>query len=402
MNELTYSKSYNEYRQDMMQELSKASESFVRIGYLLKVARDTDVLKGTEYESDYLAFAEGEFGLDKSQVSRFIRINDKFSVGGNSVELLPQYQGFGTRKLGIMIMLPEELTEELSPDYTVEEINEIKEVVKEEQEITPVEAMVERMGNPEVDEKPLLDSCLRQILEDNPDIFVEICKSSDERVYKTLAPISEQMYIVKVQGVGRIMVTFHDENVTLFNARTNEKQTVDRDKVERTVCAMMMLFANPKYPEESYQAMFNKAIPKIEEPKKEAKKELRVKNATKQNADKKADKKAEKTDKAVVETNEEGNLSVEGKSDNGCGAPCQCDSSDTNTGGYREETSDDGVGIEQIRAAVLNFYHYSYLDNILKFLDEDNVEKALGYLKTDIKRLNDVKDLMEQYKPSEE
>ena len=54
MNELTYSKSYNEYRQDVMQELSKASESFVRIGYLLKVARDTDVLKGTEYESDYL------------------------------------------------------------------------------------------------------------------------------------------------------------------------------------------------------------------------------------------------------------------------------------------------------------------------------------------------------------
>ena len=65
------------------------------------------VLKGTEYESDYLAFAEGEFGLDKSQVSRFIRINDKFSVGGNPVELLPQYQGFGSRTLGIMIMLPE-------------------------------------------------------------------------------------------------------------------------------------------------------------------------------------------------------------------------------------------------------------------------------------------------------
>ena len=402
MNEIVYSKSYSEYRYEVGAELSKASESFVRIGYLLKVARDTEVLNGTDYEGDYLRFAEEEFGLEKSQVSRFIRINDRFSVNGNSEELLPEYSGYGTRKLGIMIMLPDELTEELSPDYTVEEINEIKEVVKEEQQITPVEAMVERMGNPEADEKPLIDSCLYLILEDNPDIFLEICKSSFERVYKTLAHISEQMYIVKVQGVGRIMVTFHDENVTLFNARTNEKQTVDRDKVESVVCAMMALFANPKYPEESYQAMFNKVIPKIEEPKKEAKKELRVKNATKQKTDKKADKKAEKTDKAVGETNEEGNVSVGGRSDNGDGAPCQCDSSDTSTGGYRDEASDDGVGIAQIRAAVLNFYHYSYLDNILKFLDEDNVEKALGYLKTDIKRLNDVKDIMEQYKPSEE
>lgn len=404
MNEIVYSKSYSEYRYEVGAELSKASESFVRIGYLLKVARDTEVLNGTDYEGDYLRFAEEEFGLEKSQVSRFIRINDRFSVNGNSEELLPEYSGYGTRKLGIMIMLPDELTEELSPDYTVEEINEIKEVVKEEQQITPVEAMVERMGNPEADEKPLIDSCLYQILEDNPDIFVEICKNSYERLYKTLAPISEQMYIVKVQGVGRIMVTFHDENITLFNARTNEKQTVDRDKVESVVYAMMALFANPKYPEESYQAMFNKVIPKIEEPKKEAKKELRVKNATKQKTDKKADKKAEKTDKAVGETNEEGNVSVGGRSDKDDRAFCQCDPSDTSTGGFREEYSDDGVEIEieQIRAAVLNFYHYSYLDNILKFLDEENVEKALGYLKTDIKRLNDVKDIMEQYKPNEE
>lgn len=396
MNEIVYSKSYSEYRYEVGAELSKASESFVRIGYLLKVARDTEVLNGTDYEGDYLRFAEEEFGLEKSQVSRFIRINDRFSVGGNSDTLLPEYSGYGTRKLGIMIMLPDELTEELSPDYTVEEINEIKEVVKEEQEITPVEAMVERMGNPETDERPLIDLCIYQILENNPDIFVDIAKDST-RVYKVLAPISEQMYIVKVQGVGKIMVTFHEENVTLFNARTSEKETVSKDRVERVTFGLMAFYANPNAPEEGWEQMFGKEFPKNEEPKKEVRKASRVKNETKPTT-----KANQKRDKDNKQEHQEGTKANEERTAENARTPDE--NSDISNGSTEtpSRTDKNGVGIEEIRAAVLNFYHYSYLDNILKFLDEDNVEKALGYLKTDIKRLNDVKDIMEQYKPNEE
>ena len=403
MNEIVYSKSYSEYRYEVGAELSKASESFVRIGYLLKVARDTEVLNGTDYEGDYLRFAEEEFGLEKSQVSRFIRINDRFSVGGNSDTLLPEYSGYGTRKLGIMIMLPDELTEELSPDYTVEEINEIKEVVKEEQEITPVEAMVERMGNPETDEKPLIDLCIYQILENNPDIFVDIAKDST-RIYKVLAPVSEQMYIVKIQGVGRIMVTFHEENVTLFNARTSEKETVSKDRVERITFGLMAFYANPNAPEEGWEQMFGKEFPKNEEPKKEVRKASRVKNETKLAADKVPSKKQ----KGRTEEDRTDRTDDTGRTD----AVQEASGTDEKPSGENDGTTEptervkeapeNNVGLEQIRAAVLNFYHYSYLDNILKFLDEDNVEKALGYLKTDIKRLNDVKDIMEQYKPNEE
>ena len=130
MNDIVYTKSYEDYKVEVGTELSKASESFVRIGYLLKVARDTAILQGTEYEGNYVKFAEAEFGLEKTQVSRFIRINDKFSVDGNSPELIEQYKGFGTRKLGIMLLLPDELTEELTPDFTVEEVEEIKNEIK--------------------------------------------------------------------------------------------------------------------------------------------------------------------------------------------------------------------------------------------------------------------------------
>lgn len=385
MNELTYSKSYNEYRQDMMQELSKASESFVRIGYLLKVARDTEVLKGTEYESDYLAFAEGEFGLDKSQVSRFIRINDKFSVGGNSVELLPQYQGFGTRKLGIMIMLPEELTEELSPDYTVEEINEIKEVVKEEQEITPVEAMVERMGSNISDETPLIEYCIEKILEETPDTYVDVMKDID-RAYKILAPISEMMYIVKVGGIGKVMVTFHDDNVTLYSIRNGNKETVERAAVVETVKKVLLPFMKPENPEESYSIQFGKEFPKKEEPKKEPKKIERVKNETKKEKPKKETEKVKKEPEKVEET------------------PERTDSEPADDGrGVVEEVqvpkgTDNHKDISTVRTEIVNAYSYSHYDNALAAIEAEDVVKTLYWISKDYENLKKIIDTLEEMK----
>ena len=90
MNELIAIRSYEELKTRLNEELSKAANSFVRIGFLLKLARDNnDILEGSGY-SDVNEFASKEFGLDKTQVSRFMRINDRFSVGGNSAELLPE------------------------------------------------------------------------------------------------------------------------------------------------------------------------------------------------------------------------------------------------------------------------------------------------------------------------
>ena len=78
MNEIMYQKSYEEYKAELDGELQRSAESFVRIGYLLKVARDTNILEESGYKS-VAAFAEAEYNLNKTQVSRFISINDKFS-----------------------------------------------------------------------------------------------------------------------------------------------------------------------------------------------------------------------------------------------------------------------------------------------------------------------------------
>lgn len=74
---------YEEFRDDLKRELEKQVEGFVRIGYKLKLARDTRILEGSGYR-DYNEFAWAEYRLDRSVTSRYISINDRYSVGGNS------------------------------------------------------------------------------------------------------------------------------------------------------------------------------------------------------------------------------------------------------------------------------------------------------------------------------
>ena len=46
MNEVIEYRNYAEYKQELDTELKKTAEGFVRIGYLLKVARDTRIFSG--------------------------------------------------------------------------------------------------------------------------------------------------------------------------------------------------------------------------------------------------------------------------------------------------------------------------------------------------------------------
>lgn len=97
--------------------VERVEEGFVQIGYYLKIARDTHVLQESGYKS-VTDFAAAEYGLDKSAVSRFIAINDRFAEDGYSDRLKDQYRGMGRAKLSVMLLLPEEITEELTPDYS--------------------------------------------------------------------------------------------------------------------------------------------------------------------------------------------------------------------------------------------------------------------------------------------
>ena len=128
---MEYKKTYKEYKQELDAVLTRTAEDFVQIGYLLKVARDTNVLAESGYAT-VTDFAKAEYGIDKTQVSRFISINDRFSEYGYSDHLLPSYKGFGYAKLTLMLQIPDEINEALPPTLSKAEIQDIKDEVDAE------------------------------------------------------------------------------------------------------------------------------------------------------------------------------------------------------------------------------------------------------------------------------
>ena len=113
------------WREDIRNRLKETAENFVVIGYRLKQIRDSRMFE-KEYQS-LEDFAYHEYGLSKSVVYRFIKINNRFSKDGNSMELKEEYKGYKYSNLQEMLSLTEEEEEQITPDMTVKEIRQIKE-----------------------------------------------------------------------------------------------------------------------------------------------------------------------------------------------------------------------------------------------------------------------------------
>lgn len=240
MEQITYTKTYQEYKRELDTELSKTAEGFVRIGYLLKVARDTEILAESGYTT-VTDFAKAEYGIDKTMVSRFISINDKFAEGGYSDQLQEQYKGYGYAKLTLMLTLPDEINAQLSPAYSKAEIQAIKDEVDEEKSISDLEVMMEQPAAPATTgtdggEDTLLDRLIRQLGEDSPDLYAQMApimplqgEEQIKAVKETMAPNGEKQYSIRISGIGRYMVSIRDteDTITATSLRTMEQYTYD-------------------------------------------------------------------------------------------------------------------------------------------------------------------------------
>lgn len=302
MEELTTYHNYEEYKSTVDRVLNKTVEDFVLIGYLLKKGRDTDILKGSGY-ANVNEFAEAEYHLDASQVSRFIRINDKFAVDGYSDRLKEEYRGYGYAKLSIMLMLPDTLNEELSPVLSKTEITAVKEEIEAEAKVTDIEVILEG----EKEEQKELDNLgkgLHQLFLEDPELFRRLYEQEKEdpdirTVQESLAPDGEKVYSVRVQGYGRIMMLLNDseENVTVFKVRSNEKEYYGWNDVKRYVDGLI----TEKPAKEQWELLYGRAFPEQKEelapvqPKK--RKEPKVQKAKVQEG-KKAEKEARKEPEA--------------------------------------------------------------------------------------------------------
>lgn len=132
MNELTFS-SYEQMKSKIGEVLVDMCHTYVAAGYIFKQAKASGLWRQAGYESFY-DFIEAEFKVDKSRAGRWMQINDQYSIGGNSTDILPQYEGYGETKLIEMISLPQEIRDEIPPEASRESIREAKDIMKKTEE----------------------------------------------------------------------------------------------------------------------------------------------------------------------------------------------------------------------------------------------------------------------------
>lgn len=237
-------------KQALGQELTKTSQSFVRIGYLLKRARDEEeILKDSGY-SDVNEFASAEFGLDRSQVSRFTRINDRFSIGGYSEHLKSEYEQYGSAKLSLMLTLPDEINEELSPEYSKSEINAIKTEYEAEQKISDMEVLMEDAeGIPD----EFIAAIVKELNDEHPDpvrFYHETCEIAKklkvepdaEDTKEAFMPDGDRTYNIRISGQGRFMVNMKDAGISVVNLRdTSQKSPISWEEFHEALKADMAI-----------------------------------------------------------------------------------------------------------------------------------------------------------------
>lgn len=105
-------------------KINGLKKDFVKIGYLLRKIDDNELYKQDGYKS-IAEFAKAECSLSPSDTTRFIQINKKYSVGGNSEELRPEFFNFGQSKLAAMLTLPDSDLVMITPETSREDIREL-------------------------------------------------------------------------------------------------------------------------------------------------------------------------------------------------------------------------------------------------------------------------------------
>lgn len=270
---MEYTKTYQEYKRELDAVLTRTAEDFVQIGYLLKVARDTDILAESGYAT-VTDFAKAEYGIDKTQVSRFISINDRFSEGGYSDHLLPNYKGFGYAKLTLMLQIPDEINEALPPTLSKAEIQDIKDEVDAESRVTDIEVEIERAEAAAVTDKPILPPegsplkrNLWQLGKEQEELFRKlwmVCfmetasgNRNNAEIMDVLIPQGDAVYTVRIPGERRTQIIVNSDGATIVNLKTLERSKYTEDQI----CdAVRSLIDGGSSPEEQYKMLYGEDL----------------------------------------------------------------------------------------------------------------------------------------------
>lgn len=124
-------------------DMTNVAKSCISIGFHLKAVRDRELFREMGYRSLW-EYAADQFGLSMSSASRYIAINDQFSVGGNTPQLQPEYRNFSKSQLQEMLNMSPEQIGQVTEDMTVKEIRKLKKPETAEPEEKKPEEMIRK------------------------------------------------------------------------------------------------------------------------------------------------------------------------------------------------------------------------------------------------------------------
>lgn len=314
---MSYEERYRKYKQELDGAFTQAAEEFVLIGYLLREAAETDILRSSGYKN-MEEFAYAEYGVDPSQANRFININRRFSEGGNSKQLKQQYRGIGSSKLAVMLTIPDEINEVLPKNLTKEELKEIQAEVKAENQVSGIEVEIEKAEAAAVTDKPMLppegsplERNLWQLGKEQEELFRKlwmVCfmetasgNRNNAEIMDVLIPQGDAVYTVRIPGERRTQIIVNSEGAAVVNLKTLERNKYTEDQI---CLAVRSLIDGGSSPEEQYKMLYGEDLtpeePEVapvqqDEPKKEKKPEKRKESrVTKANTEKKKPKEPER------------------------------------------------------------------------------------------------------------
>lgn len=168
---------WTQWKEDIRRKLAETAGNFVHIGYRLKQIRDSGMYGGA---ADIFEFAEKEYGLGKSTVSRFIAINEKYSEGGNSLSLKEEFRNFSSSKLSEMLTLPDSEVALITEKTTVREIRELKafnsQMPEEAEKTAGEEGKSTEAAGGEGNVRTPLEKCLIDFFKDKKDMLNSVMK----------------------------------------------------------------------------------------------------------------------------------------------------------------------------------------------------------------------------------
>ena len=256
----------------------------VELGYQLKVARDTGVLQESGYSS-MGEFARAEYGLRPDQTTRYMQLNDKYSEDGYSRRLKEKYTGIGKTILMEMLTLPDIISDEITENFSKEDVRALSAELKEENEITDLEVMMEETDRAQEELPSILEQTAYQLGKEQPQIYEDLFEAlyinESQAAAEILAPDEEKIYSLRIPGTGRVLLSLKlsEQQVRLINVRSQEKADFTWQQLEKALRNLMDFTIGP---EESWEKRYGEKFPK-EEPKetKPEKKQPKVQKAKK-------------------------------------------------------------------------------------------------------------------------